>query len=440
TWDLFRYPGIRSDSDMYTLGYQFRPWREQASIAEGDAILRYLHETADAYDLRRRIRFHHRVTRASWSSDEARWQVTVERGDTGETVVLTCSFLFMCSGYYDYATGHAPAFPGVEQFRGRVVHPQQWPEDLDYAGKRVIVIGSGATAVTLVPELAKEAAHVTMLQRSPTYVLSLPAVDRVAKRLRRVLPPKALHFVVRWKNILMSTAFYTLCRKAPKRARALLRMAARHELGRDYDVDTHFNPRYDPWDQRLCVVPDGDLFHAIRDGRVSVVTDTIETFTERGLRVASGAELEADLIVTATGLKMLFMAGMEVEVDGARVDPARCTSYKAMMLSDVPNLALSFGYTNASWTLKSDLTGEYVCRLLLHMRSHGYRRCVPRLRDPTVERRDFLDFSSGYVQRALSSMPKQGSKPPWMLHQNYVLDVMMIRHGRIDDEAMEFAR
>ena len=436
TWDLFRYPGIRSDSDMYTLGYRFRPWTERKAIADGNDILKYLRDTAAEYGIDRHIRFGHRVERASWSSEDCRWTVLVRRSD-GSRVELTCDFLFMCSGYYDYAAGYTPDLPGIERFAGRVVHPQKWTEDIEYAGKRVVVIGSGATAVTLVPELAKQAAHVTMLQRSPSYIFSRPAEDRIARTMRRLLPDRSADFLSRWKNILVGATFYSLSRRAPRRVKKLLIDAIRKELGPDFDVQTHFTPSYDPWDQRLCLVPDSDLFTAIREQRVSVVTGHIESFTDRGIRLRSGEELEADLVVTATGLRLLMAGGAELSVDGERVDFSNTMAYKAMMFSGVPNFALSFGYTNASWTLKVDLTCEYVCRLLNRMRDRGHRRAVP-IRDPDVSEEPFLDFTSGYVRRALPHLPKQGSRRPWKLRQNYLFDILTIRYGRVDDGIMRF--
>jgi cation diffusion facilitator CzcD-associated flavoprotein CzcO len=439
TWDLFRYPGIRSDSDMYTLGYSFRPWTDPKAIADGPSILRYVRETASEYGIDRHIRFRHHVKRASWSSEEARWTVEVERGPEKERVRFTCDFLLMCSGYYNYAEGHRPEFPGEARFQGTLVHPQFWPERLDYQNKRVVVIGSGATAVTLVPEMSKTAAHVTMLQRSPTYVMSRPAEDPIANGLRRYLPVKLAYAITRWKNVLLSMLFYNLARKRPERIKEFLIRLVREQLGPDYDVATHFTPRYNPWDQRVCLVPDADLFSAIKQGRASVVTDHIETFTEKGLELRSGQELEADVIVTATGLKLQLLSDIEFSVDGERRDLSKSLCYKAMMFSGVPNLAYSFGYTNASWTLKVDLTSEYVCRLLNHMERHGDTTCTPR-HDPTVEEQPFLDFSSGYVQRALELMPKQGSKRPWRLYQNYVLDLLTLRFGKVDDGTMEFSR
>ncbi|WNG42380.1 NAD(P)/FAD-dependent oxidoreductase [Archangium violaceum] len=438
TWDLFRYPGIRSDSDMHTLGYSFRPWTEAKAIADGPSILRYVRDTAREYGIDQHIRFGHHVKRASWSSAEARWTIEAVRGPNKEPVRITCNFLLMCCGYYNYAEGHRPEFPGEARFQGTFVHPQFWPEKLDYENKRVVVIGSGATAVTLVPELAKKAAHVTMLQRSPTYVVSRPAEDRIANGLRRILPEKLAYGITRWKNVLLSILIYKLSRKMPERVKKLLIGQVREHLGHDYDVETHFTPRYNPWDQRVCLVPDADMFDAIKQGRASVVTDQLETFTEKGLALRSGQQLEADIVVTATGLKLQLLSDVEFSIDGERRDLSKTLSYKAMMFSDVPNLAYTFGYTNASWTLKADLTSEYVCRLLNHMERYGATTCTPR-RDPTVEERPFLDLSAGYVQRALDLMPKQGSKRPWRLYQNYLLDLFTLRFGKVDDGTMEFS-
>ena len=439
TWDLFRYPGVRSDSDMFTLGYSFRPWSESKAIADGPSILKYVRDTAREHGIDRRIRFGHQVKRASWSSADGRWTVEAERAGAGPAR-FTCDFLFVCGGYYKYAAGYTPEFPGRERFAGRIVHPQKWTEDIDYAGKRVVVIGSGATAVTLVPELAKTAAHVTMLQRSPTWVLARPAEDAAANRLRRWLPPMLAYRINRWKRVLLQQYFFRLCRRNPERAAQLLLGGVRAYLGPEYDVGKHFTPRYKPWEQRLCLVPDADLFNAIRRGKASVVTDRIATFTEKGIRLESGTELEAELIVTATGLDLEVLAGVELTVDGRRVDPAKTFNYKGLMYSGVPNLASSFGYTNASWTLKCDLSCEYVCRLLNHMKRHGYRQCTPRNADPALGAEPWVDFSSGYVQRSLHLFPKQGSKPPWRLHQNYARDILTLRYGRVDDGVMEFSR
>ena len=435
TWDLFRYPGVRSDSDMYTLGYRFRPWRDSKAMADGPAILNYIRATASEYGVDKTIRYNHRVRRASWSSDQTRWTVDVE---TGKTVhQFTCNFLYLCTGYYDYESGYTPEWPGVERFRGLVVHPQKWPEDLDYAGKRVVVIGSGATAVTLVPAMAETAAHVTMLQRSPSYVVSRPAEDKIANWLRRCLPDSAAYVAARWKNVLTGTFFYSLARKRPNVFKWMVARGVRNQLGEQYD-SKHFTPPYNPWDQRLCLVPDADLFRTIREGRVSVVTDHIETFTEDGLLLKSGERLEADIIVTATGLVLKLFSGMQLVVDGMPVDLPKTLVYKGMMFSDIPNLAFAVGYTNASWTLKCDLASGYVCRLLNHMDQRGYAICTPRVNDSDVGDQPVIDFNSGYVLRALHTLPRQGSKTPWRLYQNYVRDLSMMRYGRVEDGAMEF--
>ncbi|ROH93216.1 NAD(P)/FAD-dependent oxidoreductase [Stagnimonas aquatica] len=439
TWDLFRYPGIRSDSDMYTLGYSFRPWTAAKAIADGPAILDYMREVVRDYGLGPHIRYQHRVVGAEWSTPEARWTVEVERGPQRERLRLSCRFLYLCAGYYDYAGGYTPDYPGLDRFRGRFVHPQQWPADLDYRGQRVVVIGSGATAVTLVPSMAREAAQVTMLQRSPTYILALPGQDAIANGLRRLLPAKLAYAITRWKNVLMQMFFFNLCRRAPGLARKLIRAGVRHQLPRGFDVDKHFAPSYDPWDQRVCLVPDGDLFRALRSGKADIVTDHIDSFTERGIRLKSGQELAADVVVSATGLKLLALGGLEFVVDGERVDLSSKLSYKGMMISDIPNMALAIGYTNASWTLKVDLSSAYLCRLLKHMDQHGYRQCTPRRRDPELQEQPLIDFSSGYVQRAIEAFPKQGSKSPWKLYQNYLFDLLSLRYGAVDDGSMEFS-
>lgn len=440
TWDLFRYPGIRSDSDMFTLGYCFKPWEEAKAIADGPSILRYIRDTAHEHGVEQAIRYRHRVVRAEWSSPEARWTVDVERGDTGETVQMTCGFLFGCTGYYRYDEGYTPEFAGTDRFKGQIVHPQHWPDDLDYAGKRVVVIGSGATAVTLVPSMARDAAHVTMLQRSPTYIVALPAKDPIADALRRRLPAKVAYPIVRWKNVLLAMAMFQISRRAPRFMKRLIRKGVEKQLPAGYDVDTHFTPRYDPWDQRVCLVPDADLFKAIGSGDASIVTDGIETFTEAGLRLTSGAELEADIVITATGLNLQLLGGMGVAVDGRDVDMSETVGYKGMMFSGVPNAAVTLGYTNASWTLKGDLCAQYVCRLLNHMDEHGYRTVTPRAPDPSQPTHPFLDLASGYVLRSLDSLPKQGDTTPWRLHQNYALDILMLKRGAIEDDAIEFSR
>ncbi len=439
TWDLFRYPGVRSDSDMYTLGYSFRPWKEAKAIADGPSILTYIREVASDHGIDERIRYGHKVVAAAWSTPDARWTVEVESGPDRILRRLTCSFLWMCSGYYDYEAGYLPEFAGQERFKGRIVHPQKWTDDIDYAGKRVVVIGSGATAVTLVPAMAEKAEHVTMLQRSPTYMVARPSQDKLANRLRRRLPIKLAYWATRWRNVLLGMYFYQMCKRKPDKVKSLLLGGVRQMLGPDYDVDRHFTPRYNPWDQRLCLVPDADFFRAIRRGKVSIVTDHIESFTETGLKLKSGAELAADLIVTATGLVLVPLGKAKLSVDGRAVDPAKTFIYKGMMYSDVPNLASVFGYTNASWTLKADLVCEYVCRLINHMDRGGYRQCTPRNADPTLAEEPWVNFSSGYIQRALSLQPKQGSKRPWKLYQNYVLDLLSLRFGSVRDRAMVFS-
>jgi len=447
TWDLFRYPGVRSDSDMFTLGYRFRPWTAAKAIADGDDIREYVRDTAREYGVDRKIRYHQRVVGASWSSADARWTVEVRRtgegedvpGPDAETFHLTCSFLWICAGYYRYDSGYTPELPGIGDFAGRVVHPQHWPGDLDYEGKRVIVVGSGATAVTLVPAMAEKAAHVTMLQRSPSYILSLPAVDPLGALIRRRLSAERAFPIVRWKNVLLSGFLYRLSRRRPALVRSMLRRGALKQLPEGYDVDTHFSPSYDPWDQRLCLVPDGDLFRAVRRGHASIVTDTIDTFTEKGIRLASGEELEADVIVTATGLNLLPVGGLALTVDGEPAElPGRLT-YKGMMLSGIPNFAFVVGYTNASWTLKADLVSGFVCRLLKHMADHGYRKAVPVAPD-SMATLPLIDLQSGYVMRSLDQMPSQGAEAPWRLYQNYPKDLRTLRRGAIEDGAMRLSR
>jgi len=446
TWDLFRYPGIRSDSDMFTLGYSFRPWTGEKSIADGHSILQYIVDTAAEEGIDRHIRFHHRIISADWSTDDARWHVIAERTDPdapdaiAETIELTCGFLFSCSGYYRYDHGYTPEFEGVERFAGTLVHPQHWPEDLDYAGKQVVVIGSGATAITLIPSMARTAGHVTMLQRSPTYVASLPAKNPLANLMRRVLPTRLSGPAIRWFNALMTQGSFQLSRRRPELMKRILRKGVQSQLPKGYDVETHFTPRYNPWDQRLCVVPDGDLFKAIRAGTASVVTDRISTFTEHGLLLESGTELPADIIVTATGLELLFIGGIELTVDGEKVDVSTKMTYKGMMLEGVPNMALAVGYTNASWTLKCDLTCDYVCRLLNHLRATGQRQCMPVNSDlGAVSAGPMLGLSSGYVQRSADLLPKQGSKFPWQVHQSYLRDYRALKRSDIDDGTMIFS-
>jgi len=440
TWDQFRFPGIRSDSDMFTLCYPFRPWSGSEAIVDGATILGYLRDTAREHGIDEQIRYHHRVVAAEWSSDEARWRVEAERGDTGETVRLTCGFLFTCTGYYRYEEGHAPALPGAERFGGEIVHPQFWTGDIDHRGKRVVVIGSGATAVTLIPALARDARHVTMLQRSPSYVISLPARDIVAGLLGRILPARLAYPAVRWKNVGLSLALYTFSRRRPRAMRRLIRRLAERRLPPGFDLDTHFNPSYDPWDQRMCVVPDNDLFDAISEGRASVVTDRIATLTETGVALESGAELEADLIVTATGLEMVPFGGIRLRVDGAGVDVGATLAYRGMQLSGVPNMAFAFGYTNQSWTLGADLTCRQVCRLLEHMERRGYAVCTPRNPGPAIAPVPFADLTSGYIVRAIDRFPKQGPRDPWQREQNYPRDARSLRRAPIEDPALEFSR
>ena len=442
TWDLFRYPGVRSDSDMHTLGYSFKPWVADKAIADGPSILAYLRETVQEFGLERYLRFHHRVLRASWSSEHARWTVHAHRADTGDDVTMTCRYLFMCSGYYSYDGGYTPEFPGLAQYEGTVVHPQAWPDDLDHTGKRVVVIGSGATAVTLVPAMAERAEHVTMLQRSPTYVVARPDVDPVANVLRRVLPAATAYELTRRKNVALGQFFYRRTRTHPDRVkRTLLGMVAR-QVGDDYTA-RHFTPTYGPWDQRLCLVPNGDLFTAIRSGRASVVTDTIDTFTPTGIRLASGRELRADIVVTATGLQLVTLGRVAFDVDGAPVDFARTWTYKGFAYSGVPNLASSFGYINASWTLRADLICEVVCRLLQHMAATDTQVCTPTQRpdDDTMPARPYItDFSPGYMAREMHRFPKQGDRVPWTNPQDYAADRRLFRESPVDDGVMRFTR
>ncbi|HEX6684925.1 MAG TPA: NAD(P)/FAD-dependent oxidoreductase [Candidatus Limnocylindrales bacterium] len=438
TWDLFRYPGIRSDSDMLTMGYRFRPWLHPKAIAEGATILTYLQETAAESGIDRHIRYGHRAVRASWSSEESRWTVDVVVDD-GRTVAFTADFLVSCGGYYRYDEGFTPHFEGLERFSGPVFHAQHWPEGLDYTGKRVVVVGSGATAVTLVPALAESAAHVTMLQRSPSYVASRPAEDAITNRLRATLGNRAAYLLGRWKNVALGTFFFQLARRRPHVVKRLIRKGLERHLPPGYDIDTHFTPRYNPWDQRMCLVPDGDLFTAIREGRASIATDHIDHFTEDGIRLRSGQHLAADIAVLATGLNLRLFGGMELTVDGRPVDPPSTLVYRGMMLSAVPNFVFIIGYTNASWTLKADLVGEFLCRLLARMDSRGYSRCTPVNDDPSMPTLPLLDFTSGYVKRSLETMPKNGSRPPWRLGMSYAHDVVTLRYRKIEDGVLRFS-
>lgn len=438
TWDLFRYPGVRSDSDMHTLGYAFKPWTGAQAIADGPSILQYIQETATEHGLLPHIRLGHRVTAAAWSGAQARWLLTVERGADQAPLQMRCRFLLVCSGYYNYAHGYTPAFAGQDQFAGRVVHPQDWPTDLDVRNKRVVVIGSGATAMTLVPALSRDAARVTMLQRSPTYVVARPRADALADALRRLLPERLAYALTRWKNVGLGLFFYSLAKRRPDLAKARIVEAAAAALPAGFDAQTHFSPRYKPWDQRVCLLPDGDLFAAIQSGRADVVTDTLAAFEPEGIRLGSGALLSADVVVTATGLDLLGFGGMALSVDGKPVEIGKTMSYKGMMLAGVPNLAYVVGYTNASWTLKSDLTGAFVCRVLRHMQRSGAPVCVPAMPGAGVQPQPWVDFSSGYIQRSLEQFPVQGSSTPWRLNQNYLRDLLDLRFGRLNDGVLQF--
>ena len=437
TWDLFRYPGVRSDSDMFTLGYPFRPWKDAKAIADGQSILNYVRDTARESGVDRHIRFQQKVQNASWSSEEARWTIEA-KGHGGATSRYTCDFLYGCTGYYRYDAGYEPAFRGLDQFQGQFVHPQNWPQDLNYVGKKVVVIGSGATAVTLVPAMAESAAHVTMLQRSPTYILNLPNHDPIADILRKLLPANTAHRAVRWKNILVSMAIYQMARRAPDYTRRMLKQEAVKSLPQGYEVDKHFNPRYQPWDQRLCLIPDSDLFNAISAGRASVVTDQIASVTEHGIRLQSGLELEADIIVSATGLQMLALGGVQLVVDRNPVVPANAFIYKGTMLSNVPNFAFCIGYTNNSWTLRADLASTFVCRVLNYMKRRNLRVCMPVCDPASMDARPLLDLNSNYVLRAAADLPKQSARKPWLIKQNYILDMLTMKMGRVDDGILKF--
>jgi cation diffusion facilitator CzcD-associated flavoprotein CzcO len=437
TWDLFRYPGIRSDSDMYTLSYGFKPWRNKSSIADGGSILNYIRDAAREYDVESHIRYHHKVVSADWSASEQRWHVTAERGDTGESVAISCQFILSCSGYYDYDAGYTPEFAGRDDFKGEVIHPQHWPDDLDYKDKRVVVIGSGATAVTLLPEMSKDTASMTMLQRSPTYIASIPARDAMAEMLRKWLPDSVVFRLTRWKRVLFQMYVYQLSRRKPKLLRRFLLQRVREELGPDYDVATHFTPSYNPWDQRLCAVPDGDLFAAIREGRADVVTDHIDSFNTDGIRLQSGKQLDADIIIMATGLNLKFAGGVQYSVNQQAIDFTKHYVYRGMMFSDIPNLAFVVGYTNSSWTLKADLTSKYMCRLLNQMSGSGYTSVTPRVK-AAVGEQPLLDFEAGYVLRSREQFPKQGDRFPWKVYQNYIRDFFSLGFSSLKDDELEF--
>lgn len=438
TWDLFRYPGIRSDSDMYTLGYNFKPWTQANGIADGKDIREYIRQTAEENNINPHIRYGSRVTNANWDSETGIWQLTVNDSNSTAPKHYVCNFLLCCTGYYNYDQGYTPDFPGIKDFAGPVIHPQQWPENLDYRGKKVVVIGSGATAVTLVPAMAAKAGHVTMLQRSPTYVMSLPQDDPMVNALRKLLPEKWVYRITRTRNISLSWLMYNYCKAFPKQARKLIYKLTQTQVGPDFDMK-HFSPSYNPWDERLCAVPDGDLFKAIREKQVSVVTDHIDTFTKNGIRLKSGEELDADIIVTATGLDLEMFGKMEVQIDHQPLVAKEKMVYRGFLLEDLPNAGMVFGYTNASWTLKADLITEWMCRLLNHMDASGKTVVVPRNVDASVEHRPFVDMASGYIQRALDKAPKQGSVMPWKLYQNYALDMAMLRFGKVNDPRLHFS-
>lgn len=438
TWDLFRYPGIRSDSDMFTLGYNFKPWTNPLAIADGPSIRRYIAETAEENGIQDKIRFQHKVLKADWCSERATWTLQVQRGEDAEPIQLSCQHLLMCTGYYRYEAGYTPEFKGREQFQGDFIHPQLWPEHFDYSGKNVVVIGSGATAVTLVPAMTDKAKHVTMLQRSPTYVVSLPQGDPISAFLRRFLPEAWVYRLARTRNVAMQLGFYKLSKTLPNLVRKVLLSLTKRQLGAGYDM-RHFTPRYQPWDERVCAVPDGDLFKVLREGKASVVTAAIDGFTAKGIRLKSGEELPADVIVSATGLELQLFGGMQVAVDGVPFDAAKSMGYRGIMLRDLPNAAVVLGYTNASWTLKADLSSEYFCRLINHMDASGMRQCTPRDAKRQVKPAPFLDLASGYIQRAADKIPSQGDRAPWKLYQNYLLDLLLLRYGRVVDGYLEFS-
>ncbi len=438
TWDLFKYPGIRSDSDMFTFGYEFRPWHDLKVLADGASIRQYIEDTATEYGIDEKIHYGLKIVTADWSSADSRWTLTALHEASGEIVTYTCGFLISCTGYYNYDAGYLPEFPGADRFEGRSIHPQHWPEDLDYTGKKVVVIGSGATAVTLVPAMAGKAGHVTMLQRSPSYVFSLPAVDKISGVLGRVLPDRTVYAFARWRNIVIQRGLYLACRRFPKTMRTFLLGQVKRKVGPDVDM-SHFTPQYMPWDERLCAVPDGDLFEALKSGDASVVTDHIETFTEKGILLKSGQELEADIIVTATGLQVQMLGGMKLTVDGEARELHDQMTYKGVLVEDLPNLAWIFGYTNAPWTLKSDIAGKYLCRLFEHMDDHGHMVATPRDADDSALDMGMLDqLQSGYVQRAKDTLPRQGSKNPWKVLMHYGQDSKLLLEDPVADGLLSF--
>ncbi len=439
TWDLFKYPGIRSDSDMYTLGYSFKPWSDPEAIADGPAILRYINETAKEYEIDKKIQYDSKVTEAAWSSETSTWTITIASDQAEGTQVLTCNFVFACVGYYNYDYGYTPEFIGRDDYQGQFIHPQKWPTDLDYSGKKIVVIGSGATAVTLVPVLAQTADKVTMLQRSPTYMVSAPREDKVANILRAILPAMMAYKIIRWKNINMSILVYNACKKWPNTMRKFFLKGVKKELENDAYLKQHFTPKYNPWEQRLCLVPEGDLFDAIKADKAEIVTDHIERFTPSGIELKSGETLDADIVVCATGLELQLLGGMKTTVDGQELRAPDLVCFRGAMMQDVPNMALAFGYTNASWTLKCDLVSEYVCRLINHMDRIGAKSCTPRLNDDNMEKIDFVDFSSGYFQRGVDKLPRQGTKGPWVVNQNYKKDIKSFRESDLNESELEYA-
>jgi len=438
TWDLFRYPGIRSDSDMHTMGYRFKPWIDEKFIADGSSILNYLEETIDENNLGNKIRYQHKVLTSSWSSSTSKWTLEVKNLTSGLTENFTCNFLMMCGGYYNYDEGYSPHFENQEQFNGLIIHPQKWPDNLDYKNKKVVVIGSGATAVTIIPAMADQVEHITMLQRSPTYFMSAPDKDMIGNFFKKIFSQKTAYFLTRWKNILMGNYFYKQCVKNPEKVKEMLINGVRAHLGEDYDIDTHFTPKYKPWDERLCFVPNADMFEAMKSGKASVVTDHIDQFTETGIKLKSGEELTADIIIKATGLNLQFLNGIDVKVDNSQVNISEKLAYKGRMFNDIPNLACSFGYARASWTLGADLSSEYVCKLLNYMDKHGYDYCSPVIGKEVREEGTYLNLSSGYVKRAIDRMPKQGSREPWKGNQSYLSDVTELRWGSITNDDLHF--
>jgi cation diffusion facilitator CzcD-associated flavoprotein CzcO len=440
TWDLFKYPGIRSDSDMHTFSYSFKPWTAHQSIADAATIMDYLQETMTEYELNEHIRFQHFIRQINWSSKESRWTVVGSDQLKNEQIQLSCDFLLICAGYYDYEEGYTPDFKGLEKYQGRFIHPQKWTTDIDYANKKVVVIGSGATAVTLVPAMAEKTGHITMLQRSPSYILSRPSYDKFAKLAYWILPAKQAHFLARWKNILGQIYLYFMSRKKPQAVKKYLLNEIRKVLGKDYEVDVHFNPKYDPWDERLCAVPDNDLFEVIKEGKCTMVTDQIDSFTETGIQLKSGRHLVADLVISATGLKLKALGGIKITVDGEKMDISKLLTYKGLMLEQLPNAAVIIGYSNASWTLKADLACAYFCRLMNYMDAHHFKSCVPRLSEENVQAEPIIDFSSGYIQRSLHELPKQGNKFPWKLHQNYIKDMIILKYKKVDDGYLIFRK